>query len=200
MTELDLKLRIRRRYLRRYHASGEYSVVDACAGHRRVWNRLRRTKPRPAVCTSLDRDASTEPDLVVDSGRYLARASALPDVLDIDSTAYPWAIWRALMDRPEPPRQPVTIFLTYVRLRGIATATRRRALSDLGIQTDAPDCAIEALPGRFELLVATRIDAPAHGWRVVDASAIVDAPGTDRWSPVRVYAGMRCEPCDWTTE
>lgn len=103
---LELKLELRRRLLRQYHADGDIRVFDACQGTGQIWKRLRREFPLSSYWGVDKKQAKGR--LKIDSVRVLA-SGVSENVIDVDTYGFPWEHYELICFHL---RQPTTVFLT----------------------------------------------------------------------------------------
>ena len=92
-SSLPAKLNIRRYFLDKY-ATGEFTVIDCCAGYQEIWTVLRKEYPECNYC-GIDK-RKIEGVLHADSKRILS-TGMVADVIDIDTYGSPWGHWHNLI-------------------------------------------------------------------------------------------------------
>jgi hypothetical protein len=102
----EAKLKLRRHFLKKYHADGTATVFDCCQGGGVMWDAIRRTHP---VASYWGVDVKPKKGrLKIDSIRVLQQGVS-QDVIDIDTYGSPWKHWLAMLPKVT---KPVTVFLT----------------------------------------------------------------------------------------
>ena len=119
------KLKLRRYFLRKYHADDPPDVLDCCQGGGVLWQTLRRAFE---VRSYWGVDVKPKKGrLKIDSVRILAQPGWPQNVVDIDTYGSPWKHWNAMMPNVS---RPTTIFLTIGQWQ---MGTDKTILSALGV-------------------------------------------------------------------
>lgn len=103
---LEMKLALRRRFLREYHSGQEPYVFEACQGDGVIWSKLRPDFPARVWGVDLKPKAGR---LKIDSARVLAQPGWSFDVIDVDTYGSPWGHWLSILEHC---KKPTTVFLT----------------------------------------------------------------------------------------
>lgn len=172
---LPLKLALRRRFLRRYHADGTARVLDCCQGDAAIWSRLRR-EFRLASYWGVDMKRK-KGRVRVNSVRILAQPGWDQNVIDVDTYGSPWLHWLEILRHVRP---PATVFLTVgAAMFGVASD----ALASLGLgQLKLPP----GLAKKIEPLTVSYLLA-----RACESGMIVEDAVTARPGPHVRYIGLR---------
>jgi len=125
----DVKLKLRKYFLEKYHADGSAKVFDCCQGGGVMWMTIQQTH---AVESYWGVDVKPKKGRVkIDSVRVLQQAGLKQDVIDIDTYGSPWKHWFAMMPNIV---RPTTVFLTIgsCKVGGSALSTEARAVLGIG--------------------------------------------------------------------
>lgn len=110
---LNLKLDLRRHFLRAYHANGDARVLDCCQGSGMIWTPLRNEFP---IASYWGLDIKPQKGrLRLASQQVLAQPGWNQNVIDIDTYGSPWEHWSVMLANAT---FPITCFLTVGR-RGV---------------------------------------------------------------------------------
>ena len=124
----EAKLKLRRHFLKKYHADGTATVFDCCQGGGVMWDAIRRTHP---VASYWGVDVKPKKGrLKIDSVRVLQQGVS-QNVIDIDTYGSPWKHWMAMLPKVT---KPVTVFLTIgqISICGSPLSNESRAVLGIG--------------------------------------------------------------------
>lgn len=163
------KLNLRRRFLEKYHSSGDARVVDCCMGSGFIWGVLKKEFNLSSY-VGLDLKPK-KGRLKIDSARYLEAGGWKHNCIDIDTYGSPWKHWLAVLNFAE---WPVTVFLTIGLIRiGGGGSMQKEALKIIGIPKKTPvgiigslhdyacNCCLAEALKRFDIVEA--IEAESNG-------------------------------------
>lgn len=143
---LPAKLKLRRFFLSRFHASAPPVVIDACQGSGTIWSQLRK-EFEIARIWGLDKKRRAG-RLRADSGAVLSRPGWVADVVDVDTYGHPWRHWMGILENAP---GPLTVFLTIGTVStgggvGIPDELRRASMpfERLRVPPSLGRCVIEA--------------------------------------------------------
>lgn len=125
----EVKLKLRKYFLEKYHANGSAKVFDCCQGGGVMWTTIQQTH---AVESYWGVDVKPKKGRVkIDSIRVLQQSGLKQDVIDIDTYGSPWKHWFAMLPNIV---RPTTVFLTIgsCKVGGSALSTEARAVLEIG--------------------------------------------------------------------
>ena len=184
-SNLAAKIKLRRYFLRKYHADRPPDVLDCCQGEGILWEQLQQEF---AVRTYWGVDVKARKGrLKLNSVRILEQAGWPQNVIDVDTYGSPWKHWEAIVANVI---QPTTVFLTIGQWQmgtdrvilqslgmgglaippGIARKLHKMAVSwllTMGYDYNTIGEAIEVIPSRSSTTryIGVRLEPKANGRR-----------------------------------
>jgi hypothetical protein len=174
---LTAKLKLRRHFMRKYHADGSARVFDCCQGDGVIWRELRRDF---AVKSYWGVDQKPKAGrLMVDSMRVL-ELGINETVIDIDTYGSPWKHWAALLPNL---KRDTTVFLTIGQWQ-MGTDLEILAAMGLGKLKIPPGIAVKLHGLAMDFLLAKAADQA--GTRITEVLEAVSERNTARYVGARI--------------